>query len=200
MMGLHIFEPRYREMIRDVSAGHGMFVVSLMRDDGFHQVGTIGRIRELEPLGDGRFNLRLAGLERVDVIEVPSTRPYRLVHPSLRPDGATPTGPEAESAHLDLLGSLGLLMRVVRMNGGDEAPGQGADDPILLDGRMSFADTVNAACAALPIDAGIRQAMLEENDLLLRQRRASDEIQEVLGALLSLGASKQVDPDETELN
>ena len=66
VIGLHIFEPRYRQMIEDVTADHGLLVVSLMRGDDFHSVATVGRVRELESLGDGRYNLRLAGLRRVE--------------------------------------------------------------------------------------------------------------------------------------
>ena len=45
----------------------------------FHALGTIGRMEDVEPLEDGRFQLRLVGLGRVRLSEIASEAPYRLV-------------------------------------------------------------------------------------------------------------------------
>ena len=75
VLPLHIFEPRYRRMVEDVRAGDGRIAIALLRqgwEEGYegrpaiHDVGTVGRIRDLEPLPDGRFNLALVGLQRVE--------------------------------------------------------------------------------------------------------------------------------------
>src|ERR1700732_3420710 len=63
---LHIFEPRYREMIADVSASHGIIGMMLLKGDwerdyyaypDIFEVGCAGRISLLTPLPDGRYNL-----------------------------------------------------------------------------------------------------------------------------------------------
>ena len=64
----------------------GRIVVALASGEGFRRLATVGRIRELEPLPDGRYNLRLEGLERVWLSEVPADTPYRRVRVEPRPE------------------------------------------------------------------------------------------------------------------
>ena len=87
VLPLHIFEPRYRQMIRDVSGGEGHLAIALLEpgyeedyegSPAFHRVGTLGRIEDLESLPDGRFNLHLVGLRRVELEEIPSPTRYRV--------------------------------------------------------------------------------------------------------------------------
>jgi hypothetical protein len=83
---LHIFEPRYRQMIEDAVAGGGligMIQPKAAPDDGLGQpelyrVGCIGEIVGLEELGDGRFNVVLQGTTRFRLIaEADVGTPYR---------------------------------------------------------------------------------------------------------------------------
>ena len=84
---LHIFEPRYLEMIDDAMAGAriiGMIQPSLdggARPDGepeLCQVGCFGRITSLTESGDGRYILNLHGVVRFRTLEELDTRaPYR---------------------------------------------------------------------------------------------------------------------------
>src|SRR5215211_3416414 len=59
---LHIFEPRYRDMVRDSIEGAGQIaMIQPLRDDDdnrapLHAVGCIGEIGGVEELDDGRFN------------------------------------------------------------------------------------------------------------------------------------------------
>ena len=72
--GLHIFEERYREMIRDCRQQGTSFGVIGIRE-GLEvgaaalpfSVGTLAQIHELEALDDGRFNLVVAGASRFRV-------------------------------------------------------------------------------------------------------------------------------------
>ena len=174
---LHIFEPRYRTMVRDVTAGSGLIVVSLMVGDDFEELGTVGRVRDLETLEDGRFNLRLEGLYRVSMAEVPCDTAYRQVRVEPRPErpGADDVS-TLERSKLDLLATLGILRSVA---------GQG--EPIVLHQNLPFEVVVNTACAGLPIEAPLRQELLAEDDLLGRQRRVSDQLSVVLDAITQLG-------------
>src|ERR1700742_5110385 len=73
LLPLHIFEPRYREMLKHALAHHRMFCVALLKpdcidwdspDDFFH-IATVGLIRACVERSDGTSNLILQGLERV---------------------------------------------------------------------------------------------------------------------------------------
>src|SRR6266508_2167713 len=73
LLPLHIFEPRYREMLKHALAHHRMFCVALLKPhcvdwdstaDFFH-IASIGLIRACVERSDGTSNLILQGLERV---------------------------------------------------------------------------------------------------------------------------------------
>lgn len=86
--GLHLFEPRYRAMARDVlDQGTGFILVrsSLETETdlvppgaGIHPVGTRVRILAHERLLDGRYNLVVEGLQAVRIQEKASAHPYRV--------------------------------------------------------------------------------------------------------------------------
>ena len=84
VLPLHIFEPRYREMLEDVSEGDKIFGVSLFEPNtSFEErpepgsVGCAARIEESETLPDGRSNILTTGLIRYRIVEyIDMGRPY----------------------------------------------------------------------------------------------------------------------------
>jgi hypothetical protein len=83
---LHIFEPRYREMVHDTSAqGHciGMALLKEGWEDQYaeappiYPIGCVGRIISSHKLADGRFNIVLQGLHRCTYEEQAASTPYR---------------------------------------------------------------------------------------------------------------------------
>jgi uncharacterized protein len=88
IMPLHIFEPRYRQMVEDLLDGQGRMVIGTVPDEfvsslpgspPVYPVAGLGEIGRHERLPDGRFLIWLIGLTRVRVREVESTRLYRKV-------------------------------------------------------------------------------------------------------------------------
>lgn len=89
LLPLHIFEPRYRQMIEDGLDGPGRVVIGTTRPEEdllpghpptVLPIAGIGEIVRHEKLPDGRFHVWLLGLARVCIHEVPSEHPYRLVN------------------------------------------------------------------------------------------------------------------------
>src|SRR4029434_4684013 len=83
---LHIFEPRYREMVADALAGDRMIGMVLLRPGWQHvyegrtagfPVGSSGVITHFEKLADGRYNIILRGLDRFRILEEDHARAYR---------------------------------------------------------------------------------------------------------------------------
>ena len=75
---LHIFEPRYREMVADALAGDRLIGMVLLRPGWEHDyegrppvypIGCSGVITHVERLPDGRYNIVLRGLERFRIVE-----------------------------------------------------------------------------------------------------------------------------------
>ena len=174
---LHIFEPRYRAMVLDVTEGDGLIVVSRMIDDGFEKLGTVGRIRDLEPLEDGRFDLVLEGLDRVSIAEVPCDTPYRQVRIKARPERRGTDDPTViERSKLELLATLGLLLSAAQTG-----------FPVVLSQVLPYEDVVNQVCAALPVGASLRQRLLAEDELLGRQRLLTEHLDNVIETIADLG-------------
>ena len=95
---LHIFEPRYRELLRDTLATDGLFALATQLPDcgcqkivsscpGIAATACLGRVVEHEPLGDGRANILFTGMARVRLLgERPTDKPYRIAHAELQVD------------------------------------------------------------------------------------------------------------------
>jgi len=88
VMPLHIFEPRYRQMIDDLLDRRGWLVISPIRsghesdqagNPPVYPVAGLGEIVKHQRLPDDRYLITLAGLSRVHIKEVDSERLYRTV-------------------------------------------------------------------------------------------------------------------------
>jgi Lon protease-like protein len=83
---LHIFEPRYRQMVADATIGGQCIAMALLKEGwesdyygnpAIYPVLCVGRIVSVQPLPDGRSNILLQGLERCEIDEEHFDRPYR---------------------------------------------------------------------------------------------------------------------------
>ena len=103
ILPLHIFEPRYRQMIEDILDDTGRFVLGTIEEGHeaelqgappVYPIAGLGEIGRHERLENGRFEILLLGLKRVHVREVESDRLYRRVEIAAAEE--TPTAPEKE--------------------------------------------------------------------------------------------------------
>src|SRR6476469_9463164 len=86
---LHIFEPRYRDMVAAALDGDRIIGMALLRPgwEGRYEgrppiyaVGCAGLITHAERLPDGRYNIVLRGLEKFRVVREYDDLPYRTAH------------------------------------------------------------------------------------------------------------------------
>jgi len=100
---LHIFEPRYRQLIVDLVTGavpEKEFGVIAVRegwapdDDGmagFYGIGCTAGIRDVRRLPDGRFDIVTRGARRFRLLEADTeSKPYLMGSVEFLPDTATP--------------------------------------------------------------------------------------------------------------
>ncbi|MGH9010469.1 MAG: LON peptidase substrate-binding domain-containing protein [Acidimicrobiia bacterium] len=99
---LHIFEPRYRALVKDVLAGDQEFGVVLIErgqevggGDVRFGVGTVARIMQTAELPDGRWLLDAVGTERFRVTEWLPDDPYPLAMIEALDDEPSDTDTEA---------------------------------------------------------------------------------------------------------
>ena len=97
-MPLHVFEPRYLTMMRDILDSHGQLVIGTLRRDASYlpgeepeqpevlSVAGLGEVARYDKTKDGRYLIWVLGRERVTIEEAPSDHPYRLVHHTPLPE------------------------------------------------------------------------------------------------------------------
>jgi hypothetical protein len=176
---LHIFEERYRAMIRDLNAGpeprkFGVIAIRKGREAGaenieglqsLHEVGCVAAIRRADERADGRFDIQTVGTDRFRLLELDRSRPYfqgvieRL--PDEQPDESGKSG-EGESHPVVARVQAGFreyLNALTDRGGGVVTVADLPDEPLLL----SY-----VVAAAMIIDLPDRQSLLAAPDALAR--------------------------------
>jgi Lon protease-like protein len=170
--GLHIFEERYREMIRDCQEQGTSFGVVGIRE-GIEtsaaalpfSVGTLAQIQELEALDDGRFNLVVAGASRFRVDSLTLNRSYLVGRIHYLEDTR---GDEAAIPDLARRATVAFAAYTAGLrNLADEIRDDGTaaavpDDPELLSYLIA---------ASLTVEVNRRQELLEEDSVSGRLRK-----------------------------
>ena len=160
---LHIFEPRYRAMVRDALATNQLIGMIQPRGSAeppeLFDVGCIGRIAGAEELEDGRFNIVLEGVGRFRVAaEAEVETLYRQVDADRR-------GFEDEAEPEPLgLAQRAELEREARRYADVLGYSVDWDAVTRLDDEM----LVNAIAQVAPFDVGSKQALLEAPDIAVR--------------------------------
>jgi Lon protease-like protein len=119
---LHVFEPRYREMVASCLEDRAPFGVVLARPESLYglevpyAVGTLARIMDYELLPDGRYNLLTRGTHRFRILQESRDRPYlrglicALLDEDESPDLLTALAREAREAFVAYLGVVLTLV------------------------------------------------------------------------------------------
>lgn len=167
---LHIFEARYRQMVRDALAGDRMIGMVLLKP-GFeadyegrpaiYEVGCAGLITHAERLPDGRFNIILRGIDKLRVVgeEEPSSDVlYRRALITPLEDGVTAN--EGAALQNERRKLEALLVPILE--------GQAVDTH--LPPAMADEDLVNALAQYLDFEPLEKQALLERVGAIVRCR------------------------------
>lgn len=190
---LHVFEPRYREMVADAIDSDRMIGIVLLKKGWEHEyegrppvfpIGCSGVITHVDRLEDGRYNIVLRGMERFRVIEEDHGRTYRraLVDPLV--EGAlTAEDRSALRRHrsrLEVLLAPAMDRDLGSASAADETkPGS---DPMIPSG-MADEELVNALAQYLDIEPIEKQALLERESL----RSRAESLVELLEMKIMLG-------------
>jgi hypothetical protein len=176
---LHIFEPRYREMVADAVASDRMIGMVLLRP-GWQQeyekrppvypVGCSGVITHVEPLADGRYNIVLRGVERFRILEEDDSRSYRRALVDPVPDGAG-SGDDRAAVRRQRSKLESLIAPTIErsLSGTErlESIANAARDS-KIPSTMADEDLVHALAQYLDLEPLEKQALLEQDSLRTR--------------------------------
>lgn len=163
---LHIFEPRYRQMVGDALNGDRIIGMVLLRPgwerdyEGrppVYPIGCAGVITHAERLADGRFNIVLRGMEKFRIAGEDTGRLYRIAQVDPMPE---PLADSVRAIIREERRRLEVLL-VPQPEGSPEAR---------VPSSMPDEDLVNALAQYLDFEAVEKQALLEREGLLERCR------------------------------
>jgi Lon protease-like protein len=163
---LHIFEPRYRQMVDEALKDDRIIGMVLLRPgwEGDYEgrppvypIGCAGVITHAERLADGRFNIVLRGMEKFRIREEESGRAYRLAHVEPVPEPPAETTRDLVRANRRRLEAL-LVPQP-----------EGQQDSKMAT-SMPDEDLVNALAQYLEFEPVEKQALLERDGVLARCR------------------------------
>jgi Lon protease-like protein len=174
LLPLHIFEPRYRRMVSESLAGDRVIAMALLKpgwegsyegSPEVHPVACAGIVEDEARLPDGRFNIRLRGVTRIEILRFVQDAPYRVAEVRLLPDLNETGGPGAEAESRRLLTVCAGLLQEMSGN-----PAR----LLTLDAELPFAILVNTLCQSLDLPTDAKQRLLETGDVVMRCRALID--------------------------
>ena len=204
ILPLHIFEPRYKHMVREVLQNErslGMVLLQQGWQNDYlgaplvHKIGCMGRIETYEKLPEGRFNILLNGVRRFEILRFVQEKPYRLAVVKLLEE--TPFVLENHQqlrAREDLMEKfLTYLQHVLGMELNDDR----------FDRTASLETVVNQVAAVLDIPVQTKQELLEVSSMDQRLSQVRDILDRGLDHADKLGQVVQkmrFVPENPELN
>jgi Lon protease-like protein len=173
---LHIFEQRYRQLVRDLldqtePRRFGVIAIRKGRETGadgvtaLHEVGCVATVRQVKPLDDGQYDLVVVGTERFRLLALDRSLTYfqgeiesLTEEVSQAQDGARIAALAAQRVQVAFRAYLNAL---ADRGGGVITVADLPDEPLLLSYIVA---------AAMIIDLPERQALLAaERSLLARE-------------------------------
>ena len=151
-LGVHVFEPRFRDLVAHCIDTGKEFGVSLIRstDEGTpHVVGTSARVAGYARLPDGRYLLEVEGTRRFRIVRMESNGSYPKAAVEWLPEEignfatAREAGEEAES--------MVFLYRA--LDGDSDLPVRLSIDPVVRSYQVA---------SLLSVPAAVKQSLLEE--------------------------------------
>jgi len=180
VLPLHIFEERYRLLVREAREFGVLLIregseVGTGRGDDVHEVGTLAALQEVEALPDGRYFVLARGVRRIRLLELIHERPYLMGR-------VVPLADPPARAHPRL---LGLLERYLAAHGLEVAPQLSSEA-----GKRA----VWLAGSVLHTDPAKRQRLLEEGDAAFAEQLLREEL-DLLERYLAVTRPRQPPPN-----
>jgi Lon protease-like protein len=191
LLPLHIFEPRYRQMIGECIQHGQAFGVALIRS-GIevgeaaepHQVGTTAHIVQVESEADGRMNILCVGNARFRIARLLHDKPYLSGQVELWPwEPYLEGSADIERIRRQLDRYLHILAEL-------------ADSTLDVSLPAEPAALANVAASVLQVELSEKQRLLATPSITAMLVDVADLLQRELRAWQIVRASRQLSPDE----
>jgi Lon protease-like protein len=170
LLPLHIFEERYRELVRDLLAGpeprqFGVVAIRKGRETGvdgvsaLYEIGCTATVRQVREHEDGRFDLVTAGTQRFRLSSLDHSRPYLQGEVDLLAEDSRGDAAAEAAAAAVRRAFRDYLVVLATWGTGEAVIPELPDDPAALSYLVA---------ASVIVDLPDRQALLAEPDALRR--------------------------------
>ena len=182
---LHIFEPRYRQLVADLleepePRRFGVIAIRKGKETGvdgvaaLHEVGCVATVRQVEPREDGRYDLLTVGTQRFRLLSLDKSLPYLRGEIEPLPDQTGDPALAAYATRRVQEAFRGYLNVLVDRGGGVISVADLPDEPLLLSYIVA---------AAMIIDLPDRQSLLAAPDALARLKAERSLLTREIGML-----------------
>src|SRR6476469_1981843 len=164
MLPLHIFEDRYRQLVRDLldmqdgNRLFGVVAIKAGREVGtegitaLHEIGCTAELRYAEAYEDGRFDIIVTGMTRFRLLEVETSAPLRADVDLLSDDRSPQSAALSRRVARQFVSYRDALLTAQGMqDDSDDEPPELPDDP---------AELAYLVAAAMNLDPSHKQSLL----------------------------------------
>lgn len=171
VLPLHVFELRYRAMVRDALQGERVIGMALLKpgwehdyhgSPEFHAVGCLARVQAVEWLPNDCYDIKVAGVARIRFDRIEREYPYRAARVSLLPQEPLPEDDPLVELEREALAEA--FRRFARDLG----------SPVTVRDEIPLEPLVNHVCMSLAVDPADKQALLEIDSVLDRSRQVRE--------------------------
>jgi Lon protease-like protein len=170
LLPLHIFEERYRQLVRDLTARpeprrFGVIAIRQGRETGvdgiqaLHEIGCTATLRQVKELEDGRYDIVTVGTDRFRLVSVDDSRPYLQGEVDLLTEEAGEAAAAGQAARVVRDGFRAYLSSLAERGVTQISAPELPADPVTLSYLVG---------ASMIIDLSDRQTLLAEPDALHR--------------------------------
>jgi uncharacterized protein len=170
LLPLHIFEERYRQLVRDLQAGSqpqrfGVIAIREGRETGvdgisaLYEIGCTATVRRVTQHDDGRFDLMTVGTQRFRLAELDQSRPYLQGQVNLLAEDSGDEAPAALAAQAVQVAFRSYLGTLAAQGVAQVSVPDLPAEPVLLSYLVA---------SSMIVDLSDRQVLLAEPDALRR--------------------------------
>lgn len=198
VQALHVFEPRYRELLEDALSGDQLIAMALLQPGweseyegrpAIYPMTCIGKVAAHSRLEDGRSNILLRGLRRAMVIrEYPPEQSFRLAEVAIL-DDLYPAGGVARRSQIQRE-LLVMFQRLV-----PDAPAAQEQFHQLLGQQVPLGAITDVVTHLLPFEVDFKRQMLAETNVDQRGEQLLARMQTLAEQPLADRGNRKFPPD-----